>query len=398
MKQKVFLLLVILFSIHLGFRIFEYRQEYLTPYDPDFWKERYEYSQWSTKPACENLNPHVNPFTCVWDDHWYAKSEEGKKGNDFKKQSIGDDSLYTYAGWEYVHGHDPTLLNAEVPPFGKYLIGLAEVLFKNQNIFALLSGLFALGALYLFSVQIFKDRVLSFLPVLFFSLEPLFYTQLRAPFLDLLFVGLLLLTMTFLIKKQFIRSSIMLGLAAATKSAASTFPLVIALSVLYLILTKQFTLFKKYVISLPVAGVVFTLSYIQFFILGNSFIEFLGVQKWIINFYSSGAQGSFMAPWEILFTGKWHTWWGEYMYVSEWHLGWPLLVLFSLYALYKIIRERIKEPIVLCAIWIIIYFIFLSVVPTWPRYLLVVLPFMYNLAIWSLVKGKKHFKQKKKHV
>src|SRR5438552_1706497 len=107
MKNKIFLIIIILFVLHLLFRLFSYKDDYLTKYDANYWKERYLHSQW------------VVPNS---------------------KESIGDDGLYAYAGWEYIHGRDPTTLNAEMPPFGKYVIGLCEVIFNNQNIFALLSG------------------------------------------------------------------------------------------------------------------------------------------------------------------------------------------------------------------------------------------------------------------
>src|SRR6266403_1395413 len=145
MRKKLFLVLLILFFLHLSFRIFQYRGEYLSHYDASYWKDRYLHSQW------------VVPNS---------------------KQSIGDDGLYSYVGYEYITGRDPTTLNAELPPLGKYLIGLSILIFGNQNIFALLSGVMVLCSFYLLNKIIFKDRLLSLVPVFLFSLDPLFYTQL----------------------------------------------------------------------------------------------------------------------------------------------------------------------------------------------------------------------------
>lgn len=377
---------MILFAAHLLFRIYEYREAYVTPYDAAYWKQKYENSQWSTKPACENLDPHVNPFTCVWDDNWYNEHKNDPSANDLKRNTIGDDGIYTYAGWEYIHGHDPTTLNAELPPFGKYLIGISEVIFNNQNIFALLSGLFALFAFYLLNTAVFKNKLYAFIPVFLLSFEPIFFNQLKITLLDLLFFGLLCMTFYFLIQKKFIRNGIFLGLTAATKSSASTFPIVIGVEFIYLLITKQLKTFKQFIISIFVSGLVFLGVYTQYFLLGHTITEFLGVQKWIINFYAIGAKGSLTAPLEIIFTGKYANWWGGQSVVTEWHIGWPILFLSSLFTMYIITRKRLfTKPIVLIGLWTFAYFVFLSFVPTWSRYFIVILPFMYTLTIWSII-------------
>ncbi len=391
MRKKVFIGLLILFAVHIAFRIYEYRTDYLTPFNADYWKLKYENSQWSTKPACENLDPHVNPYTCIWDDQWFEQNKNNAAAADLKKNAIGDDGVYTYAGWEYIHGKDPTLLNAEIPPLGKYLIGLSELIFKNQNIFALLSGLFALYAFYLVNTLFFKSKLAAFIPVLLLSFEPLFFTQLQISLLDLLYIGLFFMICYFFLKKKYFASAVVLGLMAATKSTASTFPLVIGAIVLYLVVTKQLKLVKKYIMTLPIAGIVFVATYIQYFLLGNSFMDFLGVQKWIINFYAGGAKGSFSAPWEIIFTGKYANWWGQISVVDEWHFGWILLTVISAITIVFVFRKYRKSMIVFPCIWIIIYLLFLSFIPVWSRYFLLIIPFMYTLTVWLILyKIKKH--------
>lgn len=388
MKKKMIIVLVSIFVLHLCFRIYEYRNSYLTQYDSGFWKNRYDKSQWSTKPACRDQNPHVNPYTCVWDDVWYAHHQNDKNAQYLKKSVIGDDLVYTYAGWEYIHGHDPTTLNAELPPFGKYLIGFSEVFFHNQNIFALLAGLFALGAFYLLNTRLFKERLFAFIPVLLLSLEPLFYTMLNTALLDTLYLGLACMTFYFFLGKKYIPSFIFLGLMAATKATIATFPLMAGVMFLYLLISKQKKEYKKYLLRLPIAFIVFTLTYIKYFLLGHSLREFLGVQKWIVNFYSEGVKGSPIIPWEILFTGHWHTWWDTYETVKEWHVGWVLIFFIALSAVITIIKKRYTNPITLVAIWIVSYFAFLCLIPTWPRYLLLILPFLYTLAVWIVTEKK----------
>lgn len=387
MKKKFFIVLLIIFFLHLGFRVFEYRDEYLSKYDPEYWQKRYELSQWSPTEGCRNLDPHVNPETCQWDDAWYAENKNQDE-EVLKKTALGDDGLYTYVGWQYIHGADPTLLNAEIPPLGKYLIGLSILIFGNQNIFALISGLFVLVGFFFLNKLIFKDNLFALIPVFLLSFDPLFYTQLRAPFLDLLYLGFLVMTFYFFLKERFILSAVFLGAMIATKASASTFVIVSATMLLYLFFMKHTEQIKRFVFSLFASIGVFLLTYIVYFVQGHSLMEFAKVQKWIINFYAGGTQGDPSAPFQMLLLGNWPTWWGEMTRVPEWNLLWPLALLATAYYLYRVFPQRKLYPSVLFAIWVVIYLVFLVFIPTWPRYLLLLLPFMYTLSVWVLMKSR----------
>lgn len=386
MKKKFFIILLILVLAHLGFRIFQYSGEYLSRYDADYWKERVKNSQWGDRPACMLTDPHINPETCAWDDNYYEEHKD-EPFVPYKEEPIGDDGLYVYAGWEYIHGLDPTMFNAEIPPLGKYLIGLTTLLFGNQNIFALVSGIVVLISFFFLNKIIFKDNFLALLPVALLSFDPLFYTQLRATFLDLLYLGFLLLTFIFFLKERFFIAAIFLGAMMATKASASTFAIVALSMFVYLIYMKHTEQIKKFVISLSVSIGVFLLTYSVYFFKGHNLIEFLGVQKWILNFYTGGAKGDPTTALQMLVTGNWPTWWGEVQRVPEWSILWPIALFACAYYLYKVVLKRKLYSSVLLLFWIIIYLVFLAFVPVWSRYLLLVLPFMYTLSVWVVTKG-----------
>ena len=64
-------------------------------------------------------------------------------------QKIDDNTLYQYAAEAYLRGEDPTTINFEHPPLGKYLFGLSlqlfnQVLVINILLFAICLSLFAL--------------------------------------------------------------------------------------------------------------------------------------------------------------------------------------------------------------------------------------------------------------
>lgn len=351
MKNKLFILILIAFVAHLLFRVYSYNHEYMSTYDPEYWKQRYLNSQW--------VNPHST-------------------------ESIGDDGLYAYVGWEYIHGLDPTLLQAETPPLGKYLIGLSILIFKNQNIFALIVGILALGTFYMLNLELFKNKLLAIIPVFLFSLEPIYYEQLRAPYLDLLQLLFLFLTFLFVYRKKYLVSAIFLGCFAATKFTYVA--VIVAFSIgVYLVFQRKFPDVKKFTISLGLGLFVFLLSYAQFFLLGHSLREFLALQKWILHFYSIGAKPQILGmAFPLLFSGTWYTWWGEIIQVREWTIMWPIIFVSSIFAVVAMIKNY-KTNFLLLALWCIFYLIFLTFTPVFPRYLLLILPFMYNLFIWVLL-------------
>jgi len=350
-QSKIFWFLIFTLGANLLIRVYSYRTEYLTKYDPVYWESRYLNSQWVVPDST---------------------------------QPIGDDGLYAYAGWEYIHGRDPTTLNAEMPPLGKYFVGLSILVFGNQNIFALACGLLVLFGLYKLNKLIFKNQNWALLPVVLFSFEPLFWQQLRAPFLDLLYLLFLLFTFYFLLKEKILLSVFFLGLMMATKASVATFILMVIAILGYLIISRQPKVIKRWLTALPIFFVVFSLVYIRYFWLGHGLISFLGVQKWILNFYSVGAKAIPQSVWQMLLTGRWFTWWNGIANIPEWWIGWAIMLVGAIvYWSVVIIRRKVDKSL-LIAVWLLVYLIFLTFVPAWPRYLLVVIPFMYNLSVWLL--------------
>lgn len=386
----LFFFVSLILLINLGSKVYSYREEYFIKYDSEYWKDRYLRSQWVAPSGC-NWDPHINPKTCVWDDAWYV-SHPTANYKPVERESIGDDGLYAYVGWEYIQGKDPTLLNAEMPPLGKYLIGLSILIFKNQNIFALFSGILAIFGYLLLNKQIFKNKLFIILPVVLFSFEPLFYEQLRAPFLDLLYLSFLFFIFYFILKEKFIMSTIFIGLMMSVKASFGTFVTVVAAIIIYFLIRRKLKLIKKFLILLPISILTFALTYLRFFLLGHSVNEFLGVQKWILNFYYQGAKADFGGVWEMLLFGKWSTWWDKTTSVAEWRIIWPIIFLLSLLSLFIIVKNRKLNNSMLFLIWIFVYLLFLSTLPVFPRYLLLVLPFLYTLSIWVISERvfKKH--------
>lgn len=352
-KKILFIILLLIFFTHLSFRIYTYRDRYLTKFDPIYWKERYLKSQWIV-PNSDN--------------------------------PIGDDGLFAYTSWELINGADPTLINPETQYLNKYILGLTILLFGNENVFALITGVCVLISYYIFNLQVFKNKLFAFLPVLLFSFDPLFYTQLRAPFFDLSQLFFLLSVFIFATKRKYILSSITLGCFAASKFAFLAVLPVIAILLAITLFYKAKEEVYKYLISLPLGFLAFILTYLRFFSLGHNFIDFLKVQKYIVSFYSVGAKTPFLGTvFPLIFLGKWYTHFSKVQAVSEWNILWPLSSIIS--AFIGIRKNKFQFPVILIISWCIVYMIFLSLTPVFPRYLLLLLPFLYNLAVWFIYKN-----------
>lgn len=119
---------------------------------------------------------------------------------------------------------------------------------------------------------------------------------------------------------------------------------------------------KRFLLFLPVSIIVFLLTYTRYFLLGHNLREFLGLQKWILVFYGSGAKGNPIAVWQILISGKWPNWFGPIQNVNEWTIIWPLALIATFYYLYKVLPRRRQYRSILLGIWVMFYLIFLTFV------------------------------------
>lgn len=349
MRRALPPLLLVLIIAHLGWRLFQYRENYLEKFDPKYWQERYLNSQWVKA---------VNP------------------------KPLGDDGVYTWAGWRYLHGENPILINPEMPPLGKYLLGLTIKLTGNRNVFAIWTGVLSLVALFLVAKRVLQNWVLSLTVILLFSLEPLFYTQLKAPFLDTLYLALFSLFLFFAHNNWWL-SFLFLGAAASAKATLATFSLGLAAVFITLILLKEKENAKRAFFSLPFSFLVLLLSYFRYFLLGHTLLDFLKLQKWIFLFYKRGATAQRGMVFPLLFLNRWQRWWNKAVSIGEWRVTWPLATLGILLFWFKFLKRKGKvgPHEVLLGVYSLVYLLFLSFIPVWPRYLLLFLPFALILLV-----------------
>ena len=308
---------------------------------------------------------------------------------------IGDEIVYAFAGWEYVHGLNPILLNGEQPPLGKYFIGLSELWFNNSRFTAPIFNVLTLLALFWLLYLVLDSILISSALVALFSFEKVFLVQMQyAPLLDNIQLFFVLLSFCFFVKfyktgKLLVPSLLSLGLVMATKFWVTGFTILIVW-LLSLLINHYFKKTKHLLLALPLTLAPLLASYYQSFVQGMSVREFFGTQKYIYSWHSAKLEFNPIAVWDFLLFGRWHNQ-GEIKQAVDWQLTWPIIGVLSVLAIYLLAkqykRSKTKDPIYIIGVWFVVYFALLSVSTVNARYLFPILPAMYILSGW-IVKEK----------
>ena len=317
--------------------------------------------------------------------------------------SLPDEFLFTYAGWYYINGGNPILVNPENPPLGKYIIGFSIKLFNNEKFPSLIFGFLSLFSLFLLSQLFLKKTWLALIPVVIFSQEKLFQEQfLYMPLFELFALTFLNFAFYFFIKAQkdnryFLAASIFLGALWATRPWMATAPLIGCWLIYSLFFKKKLNKFLSWLISLPIAVAVLLLAYSKLFLEGWSIYKILSIQKWIL-WYHQSRLIKFGSIWPFIFLKRWYVWWGEdpYLPIVQWNVFWPIFttiaLVFSVLVILKMFGlkdkwlknfEFDKKIIILC-LWVVFYLVFLSIGNINSRYVFYLLPFCYLLGIYFL--------------
>lgn len=307
------------------------------------------------------------------------------------KGLIPDQVVYRYAAGAYLQGASPLKINPETPPLGKYILGLSVWLFKNTTQIIVFSGVIALIILYVLAKQLLKENYLSLGVVLFFTLEELFINQfLVSPLLDIIQLPFILLSVYFFYRASvskhifyYAAAGLCLGFVVSIKTMITGILIVITW-LIYLFVKRNYTQFiNTFLISFPIAFVVLLLSYTRIFVDGFTIRYFFAVQKWVFFYQQSKLQFPF-SVWRLIFFNQWQTWWGDYriLRADDWSIMWPIITLLSFsYIGIKVIKKKKWEALeLLCAIWVVVYSIFLSLGTVSSRYFLPFLPFLYLLS------------------
>jgi predicted membrane-bound dolichyl-phosphate-mannose-protein mannosyltransferase len=199
---------------------------------------------------------------------------------------FSDDKLYALAGWHYITGATPDTINFEHPPLAKYLIGLSELIFMNQALLSLIISIFTLFLVFLISKKILHIFPFTLLPMLILSMDKLYIQFSSFSMLDIYATFFAAFTIFFLIlnkgKWTFLFLYITVGLALSCKWI--TFFLIIIIPIYYL-LNRNWENLKLYPLGLVIAFLTYSSTYVVFFLVGNSIIDFMYLQLRMLGFH-----------------------------------------------------------------------------------------------------------------
>jgi predicted membrane-bound dolichyl-phosphate-mannose-protein mannosyltransferase len=357
MKNKlIFYILTALIIFSFSLSVFRNISHYTTPLNMNALKNLYENSQYAELP--EN-----------------------------RKKIMQDEDLYAYAGWHYLTTGKLDRVNIEHPPLGKYLIGLSVLIFNNQNIGQIFWGVLAITLLYFLSKKYLRSPSLNLVVVLLLTQEKLFKEQITHSLLDIillvfLLMFLLLLTNKKQADKKAIPQGIVLGTIASIKYP-SIAAVIFAVWLVFKFINKKNLqqLIKNTVVLTVTAGTVFLLTYIPFFIKNPNPLNFIRLQEKALRIHLSYVpEYPKFQVFNVLLFDRWLSWWGEKDFIETgyWNIFWPIATIVFLASL---IKPKKLLPIKLCSLF---YLLFLSSRLFFPRYLFLLLPFLYLNLCYTL--------------
>ena len=336
--------------------IYFQRNSFTAKYDTEYWKDRYEHSQYELP---------------------------------LSKRTIGDDGLHAYAGYKLIKGVNPFSINIDKPPAGKYFLGLSILIFQNPLYVVLLFGFCTLIVFYFIAKHFFKNNSLALFATTLLFLDPLFFSQFWVTALDLIQFFFLLFNILLLINIQKLRrwnllivlgAGLSLGLFVEVKPPI-LFPFIFILETAFLLykgLKKEYLLF----IFGLLLGIL--LPYLRFIYLGNGIVEILKVHKFMASIYlQSHLKAHVGAIWLTLLAGKFpNIVTGSLTHVSEWWILWPVItylgIMMAIFSFFSKIISVFYRGLSIFLLALLIVFTF---IPSYPRYLVIALPFLYLFAI-----------------
>jgi len=352
--RRLFTLLSIALVTYLSIVVYTNRALLFSRFDEQYWKDKYEQSQWKLP---------------------------------LSKRAIGDDGLYLYEGYRLIRGGDPTSSNAEMPPFGKYLIGASILIFGNGYLYGFFTTVLLLVGTYVLTKSLHKKLLPALFVTLLLATDPLITNQYALTMMDalqalLLIAFLILLLSCAAINTKYrgataIAAGVALGLFSETKLPVVT-PIIGAVGLWYL---WKKTGNVRLILGLLLGGIMGYLApYAVYFAHGHTLIEWLKIQKWIISFYRhSNLTPTWGSAITVLMSGRYQNIFSrEWLVASEWSPSWAIFFLASIGSgfFWISMKRRDSRWGILLGLLLAILCLY-SVIPFWTRYFVLVVPLLY---------------------
>ncbi len=331
-----------------------------------------------------NQNFFTREFDITYLSDTYSKSQYVL--GPASKNGIGDDGLYTFAGYYYLFQKgDVSAVNFEHPPLGKYLIGLSVLILKNENLINVIYFVILLIVTYRLGQMLLKDNLLSMISTGILATDPLFLDNLIRSLLDLPFTLFSTLAVYFFIlglqkPKYNYLSFVFWGAAFSTRF----FPFMVVIFCFLLAVT---FLYKRenlriFLLSSLIIPVIYLISHISFFVYHPSLVEFLRHKKWMLSWFS-GSKRIAGNIWINIFTGYYLDTTGKLVRNEYWIITISMMVTLALLQIRRFALKNIGMLVIygICLLYLI-YLTFLT--DGVAKFLMPIYPLLCILAVRNL--------------
>jgi hypothetical protein len=311
-----------------------------------------------------------------------------------KRLFLSDSDLHIAAGYLYINGTDPTAYHFQHTPFIKYLYGLTIILTKNPFYLEIIFGIIYLCLAYILAYKVFKSMIVAAGTSALLLIDPLFlmlsgdasFEMGQACFL-------LAYTLAVLYKKDnFILQGLFLGLFASSKFWGAVPFFVMALNGFNFI--KKRTNIKIFLLQLFVGFVVFSLTYLKTFINKGGFFNIFFFQLKLLKYWKDHSVANVpFSSISLFLAGFYKSWWGDQSIIKAdvWSFFWPLTFLSSIFKVMKNFQKKLIDNNLLIAAIPVMYLVYLAIQAPFPRYFILILPFLYMIFIKFVFDLKKSF-------
>ena len=183
------------------------------------------------------------------------------------------------------------------PPLAKEIMTASMFITRSTDAWAwrlpgVLLGVLSIYLVYLLGLKLLNNQTASLIAAFAFSIDGLNFVQSRTGMNDVYFVTFVLASLLFFLKKSFIISTILLGLAISSKWAA----LYIFLIYIPILLAEKRVRVLLYFSTIPV--LVYMLTFIPFFLHDHNLNQFVELQQQMWWYHTSlKASHDYASPW-----------------------------------------------------------------------------------------------------
>lgn len=227
---------------------------------------------------------------------------------DYPDKYVFDEVYHAFTAKEFLAGHKegwewwntpPAGVAYEWthPPLAKEMMAISMFIFRTENAWAyrlpgVIMGVLSVYLIYLIGLKLINNQTASLIAAFAFSLDGLNFVQSRTGMNDIYYVTFVLSALLLLLRKKYLFSAILLGLALSSKWAS-----VYAYLVFIPILLKD-RKYRQILFFLTIPGIVYFISYLPFFLSGHSLNQFKELQQQIWWYHTNlKATHAYTSPW-----------------------------------------------------------------------------------------------------